>query len=408
MNNQKGASSVLLISTLAMVVGFATWSAISPLAAQLQKIFDLSSTEKSLLVAIPVLLGSIMRIPLGMLTDKYGGRRVYTALMLFLLIPSIGLGFADSYLEYIVWAFLLGMAGTTFAVGIGSVSKWFPPAKQGFVLGITGMGNFGTAIAGFLLPTIANHYGMEWAFWSLTIPIALSAAALFFFTKDPEKPKASQQTNQVKFSPWKYKMVWVLSLFYFVCFGGFVSFSVYLPSLLVDVFGITPVDAGMRAAGFVVIATLARPTGGLLADKFGAKKVLSLVFLLLGASALTLSFLLEHLYAMTIACLSAGLVVGIGNGAVFKLVPEFFPKNTGVVTGIVGAFGGIGGFFPPIVMGTVKDLTGDYVLGFVFLLVFTLTCFFLNRRLDANNQQTDPTPQDKNLNIKPKSKRVAS
>lgn len=372
-----------------MVVAFAAWAAISPLAAQLQKVYGLTATEKSILVAIPVLLGSIMRIPLGILTDRFGGRRVYSLLMMFLIIPAVGLGFADSYLEYISWALLLGMAGTSFAIGIASVSKWYPPDKQGLVLGITGMGNFGTAVAGFTLPSIAKAYGLPWAFWSLVIPLAFSAAILFFFSQDPAGPRTAR-TMKEQLGAMRHKMVWILSLFYFVTFGGFVSFSIYLPGLLVDVFKITPVDAGMRAAVFVVFATMARPLGGYLADRLGAGRVLSAVFALLSVSAVTLAVAIENLLLMTIASLLAGIVVGIGNGAVFKLVPQYFPKTTGVVTGIVGAAGGIGGFFPPIVMGIVKDATGTYDIGFVLLLVFTVTSWVINRRLGdkqtANSQ----------------------
>ncbi|BCJ85180.1 MFS transporter [Effusibacillus dendaii] len=382
---QKGASAVIWISTLSMVIAFAVWAALSPLAAQLQKLYGLTATEKSVLVAIPVLLGSIMRIPLGILTDRFGGRKVYSLLMLFLIAPAIGLGYANSYVSYITWAFLLGMAGTSFAIGISSVAKWYPPEKQGLVLGVTGMGNFGTAVAGFLLPTIAKQYGISWAFWSLVIPCALAAAAIFLFTRDPVGPK-TVKTLQEQFATMKQPMVWILSLFYFVTFGGFVSFSIYLPSLLVDVFGITPVDAGMRAAVFVVLATLARPAGGYLADRFGANKVLSFVFLLVSLSAVTLGLALGQLLLMTLVCLLAAVVVGIGNGAVFKLVPQYFPKTTGIVTGIVGAAGGIGGFFPPVVMGIVKDATDGYALGFYLLLLFTLTCFLVKRGMGREQQ----------------------
>ncbi|UOF92066.1 NarK/NasA family nitrate transporter [Fodinisporobacter ferrooxydans] len=380
MTKQKGATSVLVISTLAMVVAFTCWAAISPLAVLLQKTYHLSATQKSILVAIPVLLGSVMRIPLGMATDRFGGRKVYSLLMLFLVIPAIGLANAHSYMAYVGWAFLLGMAGTSFAVGIASVSKWYPPNEQGLVLGITGMGNIGTAVAGFALPTIAKTSGISSAFWALVAPVVIAAVAIFLFTKDPVVSKKAQPASQ-QFAVMKNKMVWVLSLFYFVTFGGFVAFGNYLPSLLVDVFKITPIDAGMRAAGFVVLATLVRPIGGYLADKFGASKMLSLIFILLSACALILSVALSNIIAMTIACLLTAALVGIGNGTVFKLVPQYFPTTTGIVTGIVGAAGGIGGFFPPIVMGIIKDATGGYALGFVFLLVFTFSCLLVNGKL---------------------------
>jgi MFS transporter, NNP family, nitrate/nitrite transporter len=375
MNKQK---SLLPITTLAMTIAFAVWSVFSPLASTFQQIYGLTSTQKSILVAIPVLLGSIMRIPLGILTDRYGGRKLFSLLLLFIIIPLIGAGFADSYGMLLFWAFFIGMAGTSFAISVTFVSKLTPPEKQGTALGINAMGNIGTAVASFSVPAIAAALGVNWAFWGLIFPVVIMLILVWFFT--PNTPKPTQKKTMLSsLSVLKYKHTWTLSLFYFVTFGAFVAFGIYLPSLLIDLYGLTPVDAGLRAAGFTIIATLARPIGGNLGDKIGAERILTIVYAGIVIGALVIAFGMENIIVMTASCLFIAIMVGLGNGAVFKLVPQLFPHETGAVTGIVGAWGGLGGFFPPILMGIVKDTTGSYMLGFIFLGLFAAICFLLNR-----------------------------
>ncbi|NNU98916.1 NarK/NasA family nitrate transporter [Geobacillus sp. DSP4a] len=375
MNKQK---ALLPITTFAMMFSFAVWAVFSPLASTFQEMYGLTSTQKSILVAIPVLLGSIMRLPLGIWTDRIGGRRLFSLLLLFLIVPLIGAGFADSYAMLLFWAFFIGMAGTSFAISVTFVSRLTPPEKQGTALGINAMGNFGTAVASFSVPSIAAAFGVSWAFWGMIIPVVVMLILVWFFTPDMPKPK-QQKTMRESLSVLKYKHTWTLSLFYFVTFGAFVAFGIYLPSLLVDLYGLTPVDAGMRAAGFTVLATLARPVGGYLGDKIGAERVLTFVYAGMTIGALVIAFGMENIWVMTAACLFVAVMSGLGNGAVFKLVPQLFPAETGAVTGLVGAWGGLGGFFPPIVMGILKDATGSYVLGFLLLSLFTLICFLLNR-----------------------------
>ncbi len=375
MNKQK---ALLPVTTLAMTFAFAVWAVFSPLASTFQQMYGLTSTQKSILVAIPVLLGSIMRIPLGILTDRYGGRKVFSLLLLFIIIPLIGAGFANSYGMLLFWAFFIGMAGTSFAISIAFVSKLTPPEKQGTALGINAMGNIGTAVASFSVPSIAAAFGVKWAFWGLIIPVVVMLLLVWFFTPDTPRPK-EHKTMFSSLSVLKYKHTWTLSLFYFVTFGAFVAFGIYLPSLLIDLYGLTPVDAGLRAAGFTVIATLARPIGGNLGDKIGAERILTVVYAGIAIGALIIAFGMNNIIIMTAACLFIAIMAGLGNGAVFKLVPQLFPKETGTVTGIVGAWGGLGGFFPPILMGIVKDATGSYILGFILLSLFAVICFLINR-----------------------------
>lgn len=349
---------------------------ISALALKFTEIYNLSATEKSILIAIPVLLGSIGRLPAGMLADRFGGRNVFTGLLFLSAIPAILVGFSNSYTQLILFGLFLGLAGTTFSVEVGFTSKWFPPEKQGFALGVYGMGNIGLINHGF------RRAGFD------SVARCLAAGLLHFcgnfahlghgfylFARDATvtaKPKTlAENFTLLKTS----KIAWGLSLFYFLTFCGFVSFAIYLPMLLKDLFLLSPTDAGARTAVFVLLATLMRPLGGALADKLGGAKVLLFVFAALAAFSLLLGL-------PTIAPFTLGgvgvLGLGLGNDAVFKLVPEYFPKETGTVTGLVGAFGGLGGFFPPLLLGIVKDSTGNYNLGFIFLTAFAVMCLAIN------------------------------
>lgn len=371
----------LALATLAFALCFAVWGLIAPLAPLFRELFRLSSTEVGILVATPVLLGSVARIPLGMLTDRFGGRVVFSVLMAFLAIPLALIGFASSYWALLIAAFWLGLAGSSFAVGVPFVSRWFPPQRQGFALGVYGMGNIGTALAATIAPQVAGSLGWPAAFWAFIPGVALMAVVFWLMARDaPSRggppPALADSLAIVRTKP----LSWVLSLFYFVTFGGFVAISIFLPTLLVQLYSLDRVEAGVRAAGFVVLATLARPVGGYLADRIGGAAILIWVFVVIALIAVLLAFepalLLAYLGLLVMA-----VALGLGNGAVFKLVPQFFPQQTGTVTGIVGAAGGIGGFFPPIILGFAKDTTGTYAAGFVLLAIVAVACLLINRRL---------------------------
>jgi len=354
---------------------------------QFRETYDLSATEAGLLVAVPVLLGSLFRIPLGLLTDRYGGRTVFTALMLFLLAPVTLIGFAGSYVALLIWGFWLGMAGASFAVGIPFVAQWFPAARQGLALGIYGMGNIGTALASFLGPRLSAAFGWPWAFWAFLPALLVMAALFWIWGRDREVAPGQGQTLAQRLRVFRRSpLAWVLSLFYFITFGGFVAMSIYLPTYLVDAFGLDLTDAGARAAGFVVLATLGRPLGGYLADRWGAAHVLSGVFLAVTLIAAVLA-LSPDLVVVSVAFLSVALALGMGNGAVFKLVAEMFPRETGAVTGLVGAAGGIGGFFPPLVMGFFRDALGTYAPAFTLLALFAAGSLGLNWRVVAKRER---------------------
>nr|WP_233531067.1 MFS transporter [Paenibacillus alkalitolerans] len=362
---------------MAMTASFVIWNVFPPIAGHIQELFSLTATQKSVLIAAPVLLGSILRIPMGIYTDRYGGKRVFAATMLFLIFPLLMAGLTQSYWIMLLCALFIGMAGTTFAISLTYVSRWFPPDRQGLVLGLAGLGNVGGAVASFTLPTVLHGYGLQWVFWGPAVMIAIVTAVFWIGTKELPAP-ANVKTFKQSMVVLRERSTWLLSAYYFVTFGGFVAFGAYLPTFLQELFHLPATDAGMRTAGFVVVATFIRPLGGYMADRFGSRKVLAIVFAGIVIASLSMALSLDHFALFSASCLAAAVFLGTGNGAVFKMVPEVSSSNTGAVTGIVGAAGGVGGFFPPIVLGIIKDLSGAYTLGFVLLTLFAFVCLCVN------------------------------
>jgi NNP family nitrate/nitrite transporter-like MFS transporter len=371
-----GASRNLILATFAFAVAFVGWSLIAPLGKRFQDDLDLTNTRTLMLTAVPVVLGSLLRIPVGALTDRLGGRVMFPVVLAVSAIPAAVFGFVDGYAALIVVGFFLGIAGSSFAVGVPFVAGWYPKERQGFALGVYGMGNIGTAVAAFGAPAIVDWLGREAL--GIVAAVLLLATALVFYRMAEDPPRGpAVDYGAVLRSGWK---LWRLSLLYFVTFGGFVAMAVFLPKLLRDWFDISLTNAGLRAAGFTVVATLARPVGGFLSDRIGAATVLVFVFVGAGLDAAWLAYISGDptWVPVTIACLTLAGFLGLGNGAVFKAVPLDFPQATGAATGIVGAAGGLGGFFPPVVMGIVKDHFDTYALGFVGLLVFAVICLVVS------------------------------
>jgi len=362
----------LALATIAFAICFSAWGLIAPLAKKFQDDLDLSSTEALFLTAVPVVLGSLLRIPVGYLTDRYGGRRMFSLLLLAVSVPAVLFGYASSYLALVGVGFLLGIAGSSFAIGVPFVAGWYRAERQGLAVGIYGMGNIGTAVAAFTAPFVVNEWGQAALGWT-TAAVLVCGAALFWLGAQDPPPGQPSHYREVLGAGWR---LYRLAFFYFVTFGGFVAVALLLPKLLKDWFDLSLVDAGLRAAGFTVAATLARPVGGWLADRFGAYPVLVLAFAGIAVDAAVLATIAPtpRMVPITAACLSLAVFLGGGSGAVFKLVPLEFPNDAGSAAGIVGTAGGLGGLFPPLVMGVVKDLTGTYTLGFVGLLATTAVC----------------------------------
>ncbi|MBI5103947.1 MAG: NarK/NasA family nitrate transporter [Solirubrobacterales bacterium] len=384
MSERPGSGRQLALATVAFTVCFFAWSLLGPLAPDLQDDLGLSDVETSVMVAVPVLLGSLMRIPLGWLSDRLGGRVVFVALMLFTPLPLIALAlFHDALAPMLVFGFLLGFAGASFAVGVPFVNGWYPPERQGFALGVYGMGMGGTTIAGLLAPRMGS---VATPFWVAAGLLLVMGAVFAVLARDAPRPPREGPAPSMFASLAVFRTsgrAWALTLFYFLAFGGFVAMFLYLPKLLTGVHDLTKSDAGARAAGFALLAVIARPTGGWLSDRIGAERVLQVCFVGVGVLALVLAATYEHMVPLTIACLTMAVALGLGTGAVFKLVPHWFPDRVGAVTGVVGAAGGLGGFFPPLVMGVVKSATGGYALGFVLMAAVAAVCLLVLRGIKA-------------------------
>ncbi|HEX8917561.1 MAG TPA: MFS transporter [Chloroflexota bacterium] len=354
----------LFLVTMAFAISFSVWGLISALAPHFKDIYKLTTFQTSVMIAIPVILGSLLRIPMGILADRYGGRLIFTLLLAFGIVPAAGIALMHSYHSLLFWGFLLGSAGSSFAVGVSFTSRWFPAAQQGAALGIFGVGNIGQSVAVFFAPRLSDRFGWEWVFWLFGALSLVWAIVFWSLARDATAARATS-LGHIAAVFIHQRLSWLLAFFYFITFGGFVALGIYLPTLLKTEFHLSLADAGLRTAGFVVVATLVRPFGGWLSDQVAASRVLIGVFSALVILALLLTS--TNIVVFTIGALGGAGTLGIGNGAVFKLVPQYFPTEVGVVTGLVGALGGLGGFFPPIVLGIVKDTTGGYALGFVLL-----------------------------------------
>ncbi|HET6691031.1 MAG TPA: MFS transporter [Miltoncostaeaceae bacterium] len=381
-----GSGGALALATVAFTICFFAWSLLGPLGPDIQEDLGLSDVQLSAIVAVPVLLGSIMRIPLGWLTDRYGGRLVFTLLMAFTPLPLVGLAlWHDAVAPILILGFLLGFAGAAFAVGVPFVNGWYPPERQGVTLGIYGMGMGGTVIAGLTAPGIADAWGLAAPFWIAAALVAVTGVVFWLLARDARPAPGGGGGGPGMFAALAVfrtsPRAWALTLFYFLSFGGFVAMFLYLPKLLTGEHDLTKADAGARAAGFALLAVIGRPLGGWLSDRIGAARVMLVSFVAVAVLAAVLAAAYQAMVPLTIACLTLALALGLGMGAVFKLVPEWFPDRVGAVTGVVGAAGGLGGFFPPLVMGAIKSATGGYALGFVLMALVAVACLVVFRAL---------------------------
>jgi NNP family nitrate/nitrite transporter-like MFS transporter len=369
----------LVLATISFTVSFAAWGLVGGLASVFTPLYSLTASQTALLVAIPVLLGSLARLPMGMLTDRFGGRFVFAVLLAFSALAAFIVPLTASYPALLVAAFLIGMAGSSFAVGAAFVSRWTPAGRQGTALGVYGLGTIGQSIAVFAGPIVAARWGWQAVFYATSAILLLWAVAYAALARNPAGAARPANVAAMIAILRGSRPAWLLGAFYFLTFGGFVAFSIYLPTLLRAQFGLEPADAGFRAAGFVVLATLMRPLGGWLADRIGGAQVLSWVFG--GVSLFALLLIVPSMIPFTVGALSCAMLLGLGNGAVFKLVPERFPKDTGTVTGLVGALGGLGGFFPPLLLGLFHDRLGAIWPGFVLLSLTGISLRIANERV---------------------------
>jgi MFS transporter, NNP family, nitrate/nitrite transporter len=361
---------MLAIATVGFAVTFWAWALLSPLGATLREQLRLSAFEQSLLVAVPVLVGSLGRIPVGALTDRLGARRMFPAVALLTVMPVLYLGhLADSLTGYLVGGFFLGLGGTTFAIGIPFVNSWYPPARRGLALGIFGAGMGGTAISAFTTVQLTKTVGPSFPFNVVAGVLVLYAALAYLVLRDrPDRQIATGTMLGRLNTTLRMPVTLQMSFLYAVAFGGFVAFSVYLPTYLVTAFHLDRGDAALRTAGFVVLAVVMRPVGGWLSDRIEPIPVLIGSYSTVALFAVLASFAFPLVPVGTIAFLGAAAALGAGTGAVFALVARLVPGGqVGTVTGVVGAAGGLGGFFPPLVMGVVYGAFGTYTIGLLLL-----------------------------------------
>ena len=376
-SSDPAAGRQLALATTSFAICFAAWGLIGALAPRFREALGLSDTATGLLIATPVLLGSLARLPAGALGDRFGGRWVTAGLQLIVAGACLLVPLADGFQQLVGAGFVLGLAGAVFSVGVGFVSRWTPPERQGLALGIYGAGNVGQSVAVFGAPLLAAAYGVPAIVRGMAVLMIVWTVAWVALARNPAAAR-SGGLAVLRDVLLREPLAWVLAAFYFLTFGGFVAFGIYLPTLLRDDFGLSPADAGFRAAGFVVLATAARPFGGWLADRLGGAHVLAGVFLGVVPFALLLAW--TAMVPFTVGALGCAALLGVGNGAVFKLVGERFPKRAGTVAGLVGAMGGLGGFFPPLLLGFFRDRLGDVRPGFVLLAATAVGLWWLDRR----------------------------
>ncbi|WP_046176336.1 nitrate/nitrite transporter [Domibacillus indicus] len=361
---ERGHAPSLFASFLYFDISFMIWVMLGALGVYITEDFGLSPSQKGMIVAIPTLAGSFFRIVLGILTDRIGPRQTAIGGMLVTMIPLLwGFFFGQTINELYFIGILLGVAGASFAVALPMASRWYPPELQGVAMGIAGAGNSGTVLATLFGPRLAEVIGWHGVMGVAAIPLALVFITYILIAKNPPNQPAPQPIINY-FKVFNQKDTWYFCLLYSVTFGGFVGLTSFLSIFFVDQYGLSKVRAGDFLTLCVIAGSLFRPVGGMIADKIGGAKLLNVLFVAVALTMFGVSTLPS--LPVVIALLFLGMMaLGMGNGAVFQLVPQRFQKEIGMVTGIVGAAGGVGGFLLPNILGTLKQVTGTYASGFM-------------------------------------------
>ena len=368
---QAGHWPTLVCAFLYFDVSFMVWVLLGALANSIVPELGLSASERGLLVAVPVLAGALLRPLLGFLTDRIGARRTGLIGLVLTLAPlALGWLWAESYSQLLFVGAMLGIAGASFAAALPLASRWYPPQYQGLVLGIAGAGNSGTALATFFGPRLAESIGWHGVFGLAIVPLAAVLALFALFAKDSPRQPAPQRWRDY-LAVVRERDLWWFCFFYSVTFGGFVGLASFLNIFFHDQYGLSKAAAGGFATLCVVAGSLLRPLGGHLSDRLGGIRLLTALYLSVGTLMLALAATPTLATGTAVMWLTMA-ALGMGNGAVFQLAPQRFAKEIGVVTGLVGAAGGVGGFFLPTLLGGIQQLSGAFAGGF---LVFSLVAF---------------------------------
>jgi NNP family nitrate/nitrite transporter-like MFS transporter len=354
----------LLSAFLYFDVSFMVWILPGALANSIVPEFGLSDSQKGLMVAVPLLGGALLRLVLGLLTDHIGARRTGILGMALTTIPLLlGWLWADRFDKLLLVGLLLGVAGASFAAALPLASRWYPPRYQGLAMGIAGAGNSGTALATFFGPRLAQAWGWHAVFGMALLPLLATLALFVILAQDsPNQPARRSLADYA--GVLRMRDTWWFCMFYSVTFGGFVGLASFLNVFFLSQYGLSRVEAGNFTTLCVIAGSFLRPFGGYLADRLGGVRMLTFLYLAVGAVALGLTSL-PPLAGGALLLFAIMALLGMGNGAVFQLVPNRFPKEIGVTTGIIGAAGGSGGFILPTVLGSLKELTGSFSGGFL-------------------------------------------
>jgi MFS transporter, NNP family, nitrate/nitrite transporter len=364
-------AAMLTLAVIGFAVNFWAWALLSPLAIRLGRDLGLSSFQQALVVAVPVVVGALGRIPVGALTDRYGARVMFPLVSLATAVPVLFLGLAGyrSLTGLLIGGFFLGIGGTAFAIGVPFVNSWYPPHRRGLAIGIFGAGMGGTAISALTTVKLADAGGLRTPFLITAAGLVVFAAAAALLVREaPDRVPMTGSTVARLRATLALPITWQAAALYGLAFGGYVAFSVYLPTYLKTAYELSQADAANKMAGFVVLAVLMRPFGGWLADLVNPALVLASSFGAVTLAAVVLSTTPGLMWTGTAAFLVMAAALGAGTGAVFALVAAQSPKDSvGAVTGVVGAAGGLGGFVPPLLMGSIYGASGSYMLGLVLL-----------------------------------------
>jgi len=380
------AWSVVIMSTLAFTVCFMIWMMFAVIGIPIKQTLGLNETQFGLLIAMPVLTGSLIRLPLGMLTDKFGGRIVFFVIMISTVIPIYLISLCTEYWQYLVTGLFVGVAGGSFTVGIAYCARWFPKNQQGLAMGIFGAGNTGAAVTKLVAPLIVVAYGWTMVPQVYAVLMLVTAIAFWFFTfTDPSHVAGKSVTIREQLAVLKDPTVWKYCQYYSIVFGGYVALALWMTKYYISEYGFDLKTAALLAAAFSIPGGVLRALGGYFSDRFGAHTITWWVMLVSMVCLFVLSFPHAEFTiktvtgpatfnvgldatTFTVIMFTLGIAFAIGKASVFKYISDDYPSNIGVISGIVGLAGGMGGFLLPIMFGALVDLTG--IRSSSFMLMF--------------------------------------